>query len=109
MALVLMAGASFGLIADPAGAQTEQATGVTLSLSPATVSERAGATTVTVTATLTGGTRADATSVTVTVGATGDTATDGTDYGTVDNFDITIPADTASATGTSCSSPARRW
>ena len=71
--------------------------GVTLSVSPDAVSEGAGATPVTVTAALNGGTRAAATPVTVTVGS--GTASAGTDFEAVTGFTITIPADSASHTG----------
>ena len=72
---------------------------ITLSASPASVSEDDGATTVTVTATLDGSvTLPGATQVTVSVG--GGTATSGTDYAAVSDFAVTIPAETASGTGT---------
>ena len=73
---------------------------VTLTVNPVTVAENAGATTVTVTATMTGGTRPDSTEVTVAVGASGDGATEGTDYTTVDDFTVTIPAGSTRAQGT---------
>ena len=57
----------------------------------------AGATPVTVTAALNGGTRAAATPVTVTVGS--GTATADTDFEAVTGFTITIPANSASHTG----------
>ena len=72
--------------------------GVTLSVSPESVSEGASATTVTVTASLNGGTRGDATPVAVTVGS--GTATSGTDFAAVVGFMISIPANTQSRTGT---------
>ena len=79
----------------------DSATGVVLSVSPTSVSEGASATTVTVTATLSGGTRGSATPVTVTVGATGDGATEGTDYATVsDDVSISIAAGATAGTGT---------
>ena len=74
-------------------------TGITLTVSPATVGERAGETEITVTATVNGTTRyVDAKTVTVSVG--GGTAISGTDYDTVTNFDITIAAGEASKVGT---------
>ena len=74
-------------------------TGITLTVSPATVGEGAGETEITVTATVNGTTRyVDAKTVTVSVG--GGTAISGTDYGAVANFDITIAAGDASNTGT---------
>ena len=72
--------------------------GVTLSVSPESVSEGASATTVTVTASLNGGTRGEATPVSVTVGS--GTATSGTDFAAVVGFMISIPANTQSRTGT---------
>ena len=67
-------------------------TEVVLSVDPASVSEDAGDTLVTVTGTLDGGARAEATTVTVSVGKAGDTATEGTDYATVNDFTLTIGA-----------------
>ena len=73
--------------------------GITLTVSPATVGEGAGETEVTVTATVNGTTRyVDAKTVVVSVG--GGTATSGTDYDAVSNFDIIIAAGDASKTGT---------
>ncbi len=77
-------------------------TGITLTVDENTVGEGdAAATTVTVTATVNGDTRyTDAKTVTVSVGAGASTATSATDYAAVANFDITIAAGEASATGT---------
>ena len=78
----------------------EPAPDVTLSVNPSSVSENGGAKTVTVTAT------SPTTSVnprTVLVGVghrTNDTATPGTDYALVPFFDITVPANAKTATGT---------
>ena len=73
--------------------------GITLTVSPATVGEEDGATEITVTATVNGTTRyVDAKTVTVSVG--GGTAISGTDYDAVSNFDITIAAGDASKAGT---------
>ena len=77
--------------------------GVTLTVSPESVSEGAGATAVTVTAALNGGTRGEATPVAVTVDS--GTATSGTDFAEVAVFTITIPADTRSHPGTFSLSP----
>ena len=71
---------------------------VTLTASPDELVESASATTVTVTATLNGGTRNAATPVTVNV--VSGTATSGTDFAPVSAFTITIPANAASHTGT---------
>ena len=82
-----------------------------LSVSPTELNEDAGATTVTVTATLNlQGTRTLSNSVTYTgsVGKTGDTATKGTDY-TAGSFTVTLPSGTANAqtTGTFTLTPLR--
>ena len=63
-------------------------TGLTLTVSPASVSEDAGATQVTVTATLNGAARESDTSVAVSVA--GNTAVAGTDFGAVSDFTVTI-------------------
>ena len=62
-----------------------------LSVDPPSVSEGDGQTSVTVTGTLDGSARTGPTSVTVSV--TGGTATAGTDFDTVNNFTLTIPAE----------------
>ena len=67
-------------------------TSFALSLDPASVAENAGATTVTVTATLNGAALETATEVTVSDGGTG-TATSGTDYTAVSQFTLTIGGD----------------
>ena len=77
--------------------------GVTLTVSPESVSEAANATTVTVTASLDDGTRGESTAVAVTVGS--GTAISGTDFAAVGGFTITIPSDTQSHTGTFSLSP----
>ena len=73
---------------------------VVLSVSPSEVSEDAAdAATITVTGTLEGAVAlATATAVTVAVG--GGTATEGTDYATVGDFTLTIPARSATGTAT---------
>ena len=84
-------------------------TGITLTLSSTSVAENGTAQTVQVTAALTGGTtRTSATAVTVTVGGGTSTATLTDDYTltVADPFEITIPAETASATGTFSITPA---
>ena len=75
-------------------------TAVTLTASPVTVDEDAGATTVTVTAELNEDAFPDATEVTVSVGASGDSAVEGTDYGSVADFTVRIPAGSTSVTET---------
>ena len=75
-------------------------TGVTLAVNPTMASEGAGRTTVTVTATLNEAARLGSTAVTVAVGKTGDSATEGTDYQTVGDLTVTIPAESTSGTAT---------
>ena len=75
-------------------------TRVALAVSGETVDEAAGATEVTVTATLDSAPRSSATAITVSVGAVGDMATEGTDYATVNDQTLTILAGQASGTAT---------
>ena len=103
--VTVSATASGGGVANPADAtltitdDDDAPTGITLSVSPATLGEGDGLTTINVTATVNGSTRyTDAKTVTVSVG--GGTAVSGTDYGAVSNFDITIAATEASQSGT---------
>ena len=72
-------------------------TGVSLSVNPTAVIEGAGGTPVTVRAALNGDPRTSPTPVTVAVGKTGDSATEGTDYETVADLTVTIPAGLPSA------------
>ena len=74
-------------------------TGITLSASPSTVTEDGGAKTVTVTATVNGGTRF-ATDKTVTVSVAGSGTATAVDFTAVSDFDITISAGAATGTGT---------
>lgn len=76
---------------------------VILSVDPSIVSEGAGRTTVTVKGTLDGAALTSATSVTVSVD--GDTATAATDFGTVNDFTLTIPAESMSGTATFALTP----
>ncbi len=81
-------------------------TGISLSVSPSSISENAGATTVTVTANVTGGSAyADKTTVTVSIGAAADSAADGIDYTSVDDFDIDIAAGAMQGTKTFALTP----
>ena len=73
-------------------------TAVTLSLNPAAVGESAAATAVTVTASLNNSPLPGPT--TVTVSRTGGTATSATDYPTISDFTVTIPAEQTSGTAT---------
>ena len=75
-------------------------TGVTLSVDPTMVIEGAGRTPVTVRAALNGAARLGSTAVTVAVGTPGDSATEGTDYATVGDLTVTIPAESTSGTAT---------
>ena len=70
----------------------------TLEVSPASIGESAGATSVEVTARLNGTARPDATIVTVVVGQATDDATQGMDYQMVGDLTLTIPAQTMRAT-----------
>ena len=71
---------------------------ITLSVSPSSVAENDDATSVTVTATLEGATRAEAT--VVTIGTLAGSATKDTDYTATTLASITIPANSANASGT---------
>ena len=76
---------------------------ITLSVSPSSVPENAGATTVTVTATLDASPFTEQTEVTVSVGdasEAGDAATKGMDYTAVTDFTVTIPGGETVGTGT---------
>ena len=76
-------------------------TGITLSANPATVTESDNTASVTLTATLQGGTRYGAPrTVTVTVGNTGDTATGDADYIGPLTFPVVIPANAATGART---------
>ena len=73
--------------------------GITLSANPASLGEDDGATSVTVTATLSGGTTRTSATV-VTIGTLAGSATKDTDYTATTLASITIPANTASGSGT---------
>ena len=75
-------------------------TGITLNLDPSSVAEDAGGTTVTVTAALDASPFTVPTAVAVSVGDPGDGATEGTDYTTVPDFTLTIPAGETTGTAT---------
>ncbi len=80
---------------------------ISLAANPSSVAENAGATTVTVTASLPGANQAPSSMpVDIKVGKSGDSAVFGTDYDPVDDFTITIPKDSNSATGTFTLTPA---
>ena len=79
-------------------------TEITLSVNRETVSEGAGATSVTVTAALNSGTRSSETPVTVTVGS--GTATSGTDFTAVADVELTIASGAVSGTGSFTLTPA---
>ena len=80
-------------------------TGVDLSVSPASIEEGANFTGIVVTGRLNGVTRAEPTTVAVSVGAPDDAATEGTDYATVEDLSLTIPAGSESATAIFVFSP----
>ena len=75
-------------------------TGVVLSVAPATLSESAAATTITVTARLNQAPRNVATVLSLSVGESSDTAVEGTDYATVSNVLLTINANQTTGTAT---------
>ena len=76
-----------------------------LATSPTSVNERDAARTVTVTASV--GAVTTARTLAVSVGKSGDSATEGTDYTTVNDFNVTIPANATSATGTFTLTPTK--
>ena len=73
---------------------------VALSVAPATISESAAATTITVTARLNEAPRNVATVLSLSVGDSSDTAVEGTDYATVGNLSLTINANQTTGTAT---------
>ena len=75
-------------------------TGVVLSVNPSRLSEGAGATEITITATLNQAPRNVATVLSLSVGESGDTALEGTDYATVGGLSLTIGAGVTSASRT---------
>ena len=77
---------------------TTLSTAVRLTMNEAQVAEAGAAKTVTVTGMLDRAARPGATTVTIRVGADTDTATEGTDYTTVDDLMLTIPAYSRSGT-----------
>ncbi len=76
----------------------DEASGITLAITPTEVGEDDGSQDITVTAMLEGARRSDPTVVMVMV--EDETAEVGTDYKSVDSFDLTIPANAAEGTGT---------
>ena len=83
-------------VADDDSASNE----IELAVSTDSVSEAAGATTITVTASLNGNALAAPTAVTVSVGDSGDSAVSGTDYSAVTDFQVTIDAGLTTGTNT---------
>ena len=73
---------------------------MSLSVSPASVSEDGGAQQIEVTAALDGAAGPEPTAVNVTVGRAGDSAASGTDYASVAGFVLTIPARQTTGTAT---------
>ena len=105
---LVVSGTTDGLTVDSATLEITDndaaSTRVALSVDPDAVSEGASEQTVTVTGTLNGAARTSATSVNVSVG--GGTATAGTDFDTVSDFALTIPARLRSGTATFTLNPA---
>ena len=93
-------GASTGFTVTPAGGfvDDKDKQNPTLTVSPSSVSEAAGATSMTVTVSTGGVTTAQ--SVKVPFKVSGGTATAGTDYSKIDDFEFTLAAGTSSVTGT---------
>ena len=88
--------------------ETAPSGAVTLVANPDSLAESASATTVTVTATVPGSVARDTdTAITVTVGDNADAATEGTDYGTVDDFTLTVAAGSLTGTKTFSLDPAQ--
>ena len=78
--------------------EDNESTLVTLTADRPSVHEADGPVTVTVTGTLNQAPRSTETVVTVSVGMPSDSATEGTDYGTIDDFAMTIAADETTGT-----------
>ena len=101
---ITVSGSASGLTVEPAELTLEDddeaSTSVTLSVSPAVVSEDGGAQQIEVTAALAGAARTEATSVTVSVGAANDSAASGTDYQAVADFVLTIAPEALSGEAT---------
>ena len=85
---------------------TTLSTAVRLTMNEARVAEAGPARTVTVTGMLDRAARPSATTVTIVVGTGTDTATEGTDYATVDDLTLTIPAYATSGTARFTLTPA---
>ena len=105
--VTVSATASGGGVADPDDAtltitdDDEAPTGITLTVDKSTIAENAAEASVTVTATVTGGSTYPASKdLTITVGAGTSTAASGDDYTAVETFTLTLPAGAASATDT---------
>ena len=85
---------------------TTLSTAVRMTMNHAEVAEAGPAKTVVLTGTLDGAPRSSATEVTVAVGAGTDSALEGTDYATVEDLTLTIPAYAISATASFTLTPA---
>ena len=105
--VTVSAAASGGGVADPVDAtltitdDDAAPTGITLAVDKSTIAENAADATVTVTASVTGGSTYSASKdLTITVGAGTSTAVSGEDYTAVENFTLTLPAGESSAKDT---------
>ena len=105
--VTVSATASGGGVADPDDAtltitdDDDAPTGITLTVDKSTIAENADEATVTVTASVTGGsTYSLAKDLTITVGAGTSTAVSGDDYTAVESFTLTLPAGASSAKDT---------
>ena len=100
-----VSGADYGTVTAASVAVTVRddetvSTGVVLTVDPTRLSEGAGATEITITASLNQAPRNVATVLSLSVGESGDTALEGTDYATVGGLTLTIGAGATSATAT---------
>ena len=100
-----VSGADYGTVTAASVAVTVRddetvSTSVALSVNPSRLSEGAGATEITITASLNQAPRNVATVLSLSVGESGDTAVEGTDYATVGGLTLTISAGATSATAT---------
>ena len=98
---ISVSGTAKGLTVNPATVTLtdDDAHAITLTAAPPSVEEGAAATTVTVTATAATAVVTN-TTVTISVGAADDGATDGTDYASVADFNVVIPAGATAGTAT---------
>ena len=95
-----LAGRPSPIIQPPSLRNLPDCYGVSLSVSPAEVSEGSGGESITVTAALKDGNRVKSVATTVTISVDSGTATEGTDFTMVSDFTITIASGSSSNSGT---------